>query len=114
MGRASELGRPKTGVFRRLGRRALGASRVGKSRGIADLGPAARNPGRNQRPATRDPERPGPPSPARIFVKMPGPAGTLVRIGILIIFFCNIGEHIHQYIYTCLKIDLRPMFSVKR
>ena len=30
------------------------------SRRVADLRPATRDPGRNQRPAPRDPERPGP------------------------------------------------------
>ena len=30
------------------------------SRGVADLSPATRDPGRNKRPAPRDPERPGP------------------------------------------------------
>ena len=33
--------------------------------GVADPRPAPRDPGQNQRPATRGPERPGPPGPAR-------------------------------------------------
>ena len=42
------------------------------SRGVADLRPATRDPGRNQRPAPRDPERPGPgPGLARYTTRDP-------------------------------------------
>ena len=42
------------------------------SRGVADLRPATRDPGRNQRPAPRDPERPGPrPGLARFMTRDP-------------------------------------------
>ena len=111
MGRASELGRPKTGVFRRLGRRALGASRVGKSRGIADLCPAARNPGRNQRPATLDPERPGPPghlSNARL-----GPPGSDMSGSGFQFFFGLEHACMHSSVNTCtFDIDLISMYFV--
>ena len=42
------------------------------SRGVADPRPATCDPGRNQRPATRDPDRPGPPGPARTYPVRPG------------------------------------------
>ena len=50
-----------------------------------------------QGPATRDPERPGPPGPAQTFCQIPGPARTFVRIGIFFNFFycCNISSYIH-------------------
>ena len=42
------------------------------SRRVADLRPATRDPGRNQRPAPRDPERPGPgPGLARYTTRDP-------------------------------------------
>ena len=42
------------------------------SRWVADLRPATRDPGRNQRPAPRDPERPGPrPGLARFMTRDP-------------------------------------------
>ena len=46
--------------------------RVGSVAGVTDRDqyPATRDPGRNKRPAIRDPEQPGPSSPARTFVNL--------------------------------------------
>ena len=64
------------------------------SRGFAELRTAARNPRQNQRPATRDPNRPGPPDPAGKFAKCPARSGHLSQWGFNIFFDCNIcGPH---------------------
>ena len=54
------------------------------TRGVADPRPATRDPGRNQRPATRDTERPRPrgPTPPDIPGDIPGPARTFVSLRI--------------------------------
>ena len=50
------------------------ASGLAGSRGVADPRPATRDPGRNKRPATLDPERPGRPDrPGHFSNARPGP-----------------------------------------
>ena len=60
------------------------AARVCRVAGVADPRPATRGLGKIQRPATRDPERPGPPGPsgtARILVKCAARPGHLSGSG---------------------------------
>ena len=78
------------------------AARVCRVAGVADPRPATRGLGKIQRPATRDPERPGPPGPsgpARILVRAgnarPGP-GICQGRDFKIIFDCHISEYSHQ------------------
>ena len=65
-------------------------------RGVADARPATRDPGRNQRLATPDPERFGPPGPARTYPVRPGhtrPGPDICQDwDFKIIFDCNISD----------------------
>ena len=76
-------------------------SRVGGSP-TRDSRPAT--PGRNQLPATRDPERSWPPGPARTFVKCPARSGHLSGSGLKLFLYCNTSEYIHEFISKYLRI----------
>ena len=86
------------------------------SRGFADPRPTTCKHGQNQRPATRDPRyratraaRAGPD-----ICKIPGPARTSVRMGILKSFFLLQYKQIHSLVNLYIfDIELRPMFSVR-
>ena len=79
------------------------------SRGVADPRPAPRDPAQNQRPATRDPERAGPPGPARTFCQIPVPARTFVRIGIFFLIAIYVNTFICEYIHLGYRFKTKVL-----
>ena len=89
------------------------AARIDRVGGTPTRAPANLDPWRNQLLATREPERPGPPGPARTFVKCPAGLTIFIRVGLLIVFLLlkkSLHSLVNMYIFD---IGLRARFSAK-